>query len=144
MRLYHNIFYHNLRYKSSSNPVLRFRQRNGNGKNPDGQDFKGGDFFAPFAKKYYSSLTVWIVGTDVERGFFSAGSIPLRTFAIAVHSDPARWLRGRCPHTAYPLPFQFVPAGALSVGYVSAVSSFRPLSFGKAVFHQRFKPGSVG
>ena len=39
-----------------SNPVPRFRRRNGNGKNPDGQGFKNGDFFAPFAKKYYSSL----------------------------------------------------------------------------------------
>ena len=34
----------------------RFRRRNGNGKNPDGQGVKSGDFFAPFAKKYYSSL----------------------------------------------------------------------------------------
>ncbi|RKJ75331.1 hypothetical protein D7Y41_33360, partial [Anaerotruncus sp. 1XD22-93] len=33
-----------------------FRRRNGNGKNPDGQGFKSGDFFAHFAKKYYSSL----------------------------------------------------------------------------------------
>jgi len=38
------------------NPVPRFRRRNGNGKNPDGQGFKNGDFFAPHAKKYYSSL----------------------------------------------------------------------------------------
>ena len=38
------------------NPVPRFRRRNGNGKNPDGQGFKSGDFFALFAKKYYSSL----------------------------------------------------------------------------------------
>ena len=37
-------------------PVPRFRRRNGNGKNPDGQGFKGGDFFASFAKKYYPSL----------------------------------------------------------------------------------------
>jgi len=37
-------------------PVPRFRQRNGNGKNPDGQGFKSGDFFAPFAKKYSPSL----------------------------------------------------------------------------------------
>ena len=37
-------------------PVPRFRRRNGNGKNPDGQGFKSGDFFAHFAKKYYSSL----------------------------------------------------------------------------------------
>jgi len=34
----------------------RFRRRNGNGKNPDGQRFKGGDFFALFAKKYYPFL----------------------------------------------------------------------------------------
>ncbi len=39
-----------------SNPVPRFRRRNGNGKNPDGQGVKSGDFFAHFAKKYYSSL----------------------------------------------------------------------------------------
>ncbi len=39
-----------------SNPVPRFRRRNGNGKNPDSQGFKSGDFFAPCAKKYYSSL----------------------------------------------------------------------------------------
>ena len=37
-------------------PVLRFRRRNGGGKNPDGQGFKSGDFFAHFAKKYDSSL----------------------------------------------------------------------------------------
>lgn len=34
---------------------------------------KGGDFFAPCAKKYYSALTVWIVGTDIERGLLAAG-----------------------------------------------------------------------
>ena len=39
-----------------SNPVPRFRRRNGNGKNPDGQGFKSGDFFASCAKKYYSAL----------------------------------------------------------------------------------------
>lgn len=38
------------------NPVPRFRRRNGSGKNPDGQGVKSGDFFAPFAKKYDSSL----------------------------------------------------------------------------------------
>ena len=38
------------------NPVPRFWRRNGNGQNPDGQGFKSGDFFALFAKKYYSSL----------------------------------------------------------------------------------------
>ena len=37
-----------------SNPVPRFRRRNGNGKNPDGQGFKGGDFLR--SKKYYSPL----------------------------------------------------------------------------------------
>ena len=47
-----------------SNPVPRFRRRNGNGKNPDGQGFKNGDFFAPFAKKYYSSLD----GLDSRNG----------------------------------------------------------------------------
>ena len=30
-------------------------------------------FFAPCVKKYYSALTVWIVGTDIERGLFSVG-----------------------------------------------------------------------
>ena len=38
------------------NPVPRFRRRNGGGKNPDSQGVKSGDFFAPFAKKYDSSL----------------------------------------------------------------------------------------
>ena len=46
------------------NPVPRFRRRNGNGKNPDGQGFKSGDFFAHFAKKYYSSLD----GLDSRNG----------------------------------------------------------------------------
>ena len=46
------------------NPVPRFRRRNGNGKNPDGQGFKSGDFFAPYAKKYYSSLD----GLDSRNG----------------------------------------------------------------------------
>ncbi len=32
---------------------------------------KGGDFLR--SKKYYSALTVWIVGTDVERGLLAAG-----------------------------------------------------------------------
>jgi len=35
---------------------LEWSGRNGNGKNPDGQGFKSGVFFASFAKKYYSSL----------------------------------------------------------------------------------------
>ncbi len=47
-----------------SNPVPRFRRRNGNGKNPDGQGFKSGDFFALFAEKYYSSLD----GLDRQNG----------------------------------------------------------------------------
>jgi len=38
------------------NPVPRFRRRNGGGKNSDSQGVKSGDFFASFAKKYYSSL----------------------------------------------------------------------------------------
>ncbi|MCX4379945.1 MAG: hypothetical protein OSJ61_27970 [Lachnospiraceae bacterium] len=46
------------------NSVLRFRRRNGYGKNPDGQGFKSGDFFAPSAKKYYSSLD----GLDSRNG----------------------------------------------------------------------------
>ena len=37
-------------------PVPRFRRGNDNGKNPDSQGFKGGDFFALFAKKYYPPL----------------------------------------------------------------------------------------
>ena len=45
-------------------PVPRFRRRNGNGKNPDGQGFKSGDFFAHFAKKYYSPLD----GLDSRNG----------------------------------------------------------------------------
>jgi len=45
-------------------PVPRFLRRNGNGKNPDGQGFKSGDFFASFAKKYYSSLD----GLDSRNG----------------------------------------------------------------------------
>ena len=32
------------------------RRRNDNGKNPDGQGFKSGDFFAVSAKKYDSAL----------------------------------------------------------------------------------------
>ena len=49
-----------------SNPVPRFRRRNGNGKNPDSQ---GGrvEIFCE-AKNTTRPLTVWIVGTDVERG----------------------------------------------------------------------------
>ncbi len=39
-------------------------KRRGNGKNPDGQGFKSGDFFAPSAKKYYSSLD----GLDSQNG----------------------------------------------------------------------------
>ena len=46
------------------NPVPRFRRRNGNGKNPDGQGFKSGDFFALFAKKYYSPFD----GLDSRNG----------------------------------------------------------------------------
>ena len=53
-----------------SNPVPRFRRRNGNGKNPDGQGFKSGDFFAPFAKKYYSSLDGLDSRNGVEWGLF--------------------------------------------------------------------------
>ena len=46
------------------NPVPRFRRRNGNGKNPDSQGFKSGDFFAPHAKKYYSPFD----GLDSRNG----------------------------------------------------------------------------
>ena len=51
-----------------SNPVPRFRRRNGNGKNPDSQ---GGrvEIFCE-AKNTTRPLTVWIVGTDIERGLF--------------------------------------------------------------------------
>jgi len=37
------------------------------GKNPDCQGFKAGDFFAPFAKKYYPPLDGLEVGTDGGR-----------------------------------------------------------------------------
>ena len=39
------------------------------------QTVKGesGDFFVLCAKKYYSALTVWIGGTEIERGLFSVG-----------------------------------------------------------------------
>ena len=47
----------------------RFRRRNGNGKNPDGQGFKSGDFFAHFAEKYYSSLD----GLDSRNGRLKTG-----------------------------------------------------------------------
>ncbi len=52
------------------NPVPRFRRRNGNGKNPDGQGFKSGDFFALFAEKYYSSLDGLDSRNGVEWGLF--------------------------------------------------------------------------
>ena len=39
------------------------------------------DFFAP-AKKYYSALTVWIGGTEIERGLFSAGRCDILEFII--------------------------------------------------------------
>ena len=39
---------------------------------------KGGDFL--LRKKYYSALTVWIVGTDIERGLFSAGKYAIIDF----------------------------------------------------------------
>ncbi len=74
-----------------SNPVPRFRRRNGNGKNPDGQGFKSGDFFAPCAKKYYSALTVWIVGTDMERGLFST-----RVCAILANGNSVNYGRQFC------------------------------------------------
>ena len=41
-----------------------FGKRNATAKNPNGQGFKSGDFFAPFAKKYYSSLD----GLDSRNG----------------------------------------------------------------------------
>jgi len=46
-------------------PVPRFRRRNGNGKNPDGQGFKSGDFFASCVKKYYSAFD----GLDRRNGY---------------------------------------------------------------------------
>ena len=48
----------------------RKRRRNGNGKNPDSQGVRV-DFLR--SKKYYSALTVWIVGTEIERGLSAAG-----------------------------------------------------------------------
>lgn len=47
-----------------TNPVPRFRRRKGSGKNPDGQGFKSGDFFALCAEKYDSSLD----GLDSRNG----------------------------------------------------------------------------
>ena len=52
------------------------------------QTVKGesGDFLR--SKKYYSALTVWIVGTDIERGLFSAeryailGSVNLHRYTL--------------------------------------------------------------
>jgi len=37
------------------------------GKNPDCQGFKGGDFYVPFAKKYYPPLDGLEVGADGKR-----------------------------------------------------------------------------
>ncbi len=56
-----------------SNPVPRFRQRNGGGKNPDSQGLESGDFFAPRAKKYYSSLDRLDRWNGVKCGLFSPG-----------------------------------------------------------------------
>ena len=54
-----------------SNPVPRFRRRNGNGKNPDSQGVRVEIFCE--AKNTTRPLTVWIVGTDIERGLLPAG-----------------------------------------------------------------------
>ena len=51
-----------------SNPVPRFRRRNGSGKNPDGQGVKVEIFCG--AKNTTRPLTVWIGGTDIDRGLF--------------------------------------------------------------------------
>ena len=71
-----------------SNPVPRFRRRNGNGKNPDSQ---GGrvEIFCE-AKNTTRPLTVWIVGTDVERGLSAAG----RCAILEVKAQTKR--RGLC------------------------------------------------
>lgn len=42
-----------------SNSVPRFRRRDGNGKNPDSQEFRVGSY----TQKYYSALMSWIGGT---------------------------------------------------------------------------------
>ena len=47
-----------------SNPVPRFRRRNGNGKNPDSQGGRVEIFFAE-QKNTTRPLTVWIVGTGI-------------------------------------------------------------------------------
>ena len=62
-------------YHGAVDPSQCFMMRivNGNSKNPDGQGVQSRDFFVPCAKKYYSALTVWIGGTDIERGLFAAG-----------------------------------------------------------------------
>jgi len=49
-------------------PVHRFRRRNGNGKNPDGQGLRVEIFSRTLRKNTTRPLTVWIVGTDMERG----------------------------------------------------------------------------
>ena len=48
-------------------PVPRFRRRNDNGKNPDGQGMSS-IFSRSLRKNTTHPLTVWIVGTDIERG----------------------------------------------------------------------------
>ena len=55
-----------------SNPVPRFRRRNGSGKNPDGQGVRV-EIFSHLRKNTTRPLTVWIVGTDIEQRLFSAG-----------------------------------------------------------------------
>lgn len=68
-------------------PVPRFRRRNGNGKNSDSQGFKGGDFFALFAKKYYPSLDGLDSGTDGKyRLLFLIGC----AIIFPVHNDKSQ------------------------------------------------------
>ena len=54
-----------------SNSVPRFRRRNGNGKNPDGQREKMEIFCG--AKNTTRPLTAWIGETGIERGLFLTG-----------------------------------------------------------------------
>ena len=77
-----------------SNPVPRFRRRNGNGKNPDGQRVRVEIFFAPCAKKYYSSLDGLDRRNGIERGLSVAGRYAiLDVVSQSINSDTWRRIR---------------------------------------------------
>lgn len=61
-------------------PVPRFRRRNGNGKNPDGQGFKSGDYLRSLRKKYYSSLDGLDRRNGMKRPLFLAGGYGIMFF----------------------------------------------------------------